>query len=106
MKTRIIIIPAVVILAIGLFFVYITDNGYSPYHAGLYIEEITKEESEEFVSGIDAQEPPVLQTLEILEEEPKVIQLFEKFSWQYPFAKNINDDERRVKKLSSRCRGW
>ena len=39
----------------------------------------------------------VLETLELLKEQPKVMQLFDKFSQQYPDAKTINDEERKVK---------
>jgi hypothetical protein len=39
MKTRTkIIIPSITILIIGLFFIYISANGFSIYHAGLYVE--------------------------------------------------------------------
>ena len=97
MTLKIIIIPAAVVLIIGLFFVYITENGYSPFHAGLYIEEITQEEAKEFTSNIGAPKPIVLYTLDKLEEESTVLELFEKFSKQYPVAKNSNDEERRIK---------
>ena len=97
MNIKIIIIPAVTVFAIGMFFAYITESGYSPFHAGLYIEEITQEEAEEFTSGIGAPEPIVLHTLEKLEEESTVLELFEKFSKQYPVAKKPNDEERRIK---------
>ena len=50
MKSKLVTIPIVVVLVIGLFFVYISANGYSIYHAGLYIEEITKDESDKYLS--------------------------------------------------------
>jgi len=49
MKTRTkIIIPIVVLLAIGLFFTYISVNGFSIYHAGIYVELLSEKQLERF----------------------------------------------------------
>ena len=49
MKTRTkITIPIVVLLAIGLFFIYISVNGFSIYHAGIYVELLSEKQLERF----------------------------------------------------------
>ncbi|MGH1520892.1 MAG: hypothetical protein ACRBB2_00725 [Nitrosopumilus sp.] len=97
MKSKLVITPIVVVLAIELFFVYIRANGYSIYDTEFYIEEITQEESDKYLSETSGQIPLVLETLELLKEQPKVMQLFDKFSQQYLIAKTINDEEYKVK---------
>ena len=88
MKSKLVIIPIVIVLTIGLFSIYITINGYSVYSTGLYIEEITQEESNKYLSEPGRQIPLVLETFELQKEQPKVMQLFDKSLQQYPDTKN------------------
>jgi hypothetical protein len=50
-----IIIPAITILLIGLFFIYISVNGFSMYHAGIYVELLSEKQLERFGAEYEIQ---------------------------------------------------
>ena len=49
MKTRIIVIIAIILMVIPVgFFYYISINGFSTYHAGIYVELLSEKQLERF----------------------------------------------------------
>lgn len=69
MKTRTkIIIPVITILVVGLFFIYISANGFSIYHAGIYVEILSEKQLERF--GTDYEIKNI--TKEELEQFPQI----------------------------------
>ena len=69
MKTRILIALVIVLVVIPVgFFYFISVNGFSVYHAGIYVELISEKELERFATDY---EPPTI-TQEELMQYPQI----------------------------------
>ncbi len=69
MKTRTLIIVAIVLIIVPLcFFYYISINGFSTYHAGIYVELLSEKQLEKF--GTDHKVKTI--TKEKLEQFPQI----------------------------------
>lgn len=87
MKTRAkIIIPAIFLLAIGLFYLFMVANGYSPYYEGLGLILYSDYKLQEFQNYSENQEFPITKiTDNDLNDAPELKKLIEKaLSKQYP----------------------
>jgi len=86
LNTKIFVIPVIVVLAAGLFYWFMVENGYSPYYEGISIELYSDYQWNEFQKYPENQELPVTKiTDEDLVDTPELKKLIEKaLSTEYP----------------------
>lgn len=84
MKNKIFIIPAIVILAGGLFYWFMVENGYSPYYEGMTLEMYSEYELQEIQKNSQNKEVLITRITDSdLREFPELKKLIEK-----AFSKN------------------
>ena len=68
-------IPVLPVLAFVLFYLYIVDNGYSPYHEGIGLTRFSEDEFQKYVKEVGSLENlnVIKLTSEELEKEVPVI---------------------------------
>ena len=90
MKTRTkILIPTIVLLAIGLFYLFITENGYSPYYEGIALTLYSDYKFQEFLNHSEDEYFPITKiTDDDLNNAPELKKLIEKaLSKEHPLNK-------------------